>query len=165
VTEPAGKLSCAVEKFPQSHSESGSAGNPGWRGRLFGSVAWPGWSGVRPVANDGRPREVPVIAIRPSDLDRDRGRLPWLFPRCAGRCLVSILINAEKKNPIVRDRVSAGNSYQVRPLRREYEPPEEAIEDSEAPERGTRLRVEAPDAGEPQFSHDDRELRHGRSRG
>jgi hypothetical protein len=78
---------------------------------------------------------------------------------------VSILINPAKMKPSVRDRDSAGGSYQVRPTRREYEPPEEAIEDSEAPEQGTRLRVEAPDAGEPQFPHDDRELRHGRSRG
>jgi hypothetical protein len=78
---------------------------------------------------------------------------------------VSILINPEKMNPSVRELVSAGRSYQVRPLRREYEPLEEAVEDSEAPERGTRLRVEAPDAGEPQLAYDDREFRHGRSRG
>jgi hypothetical protein len=87
---------------------------------------------------------------------------------------VSILINPEKMNPSVRDLVSAnrvsttelpGSSYQTRPFRREYEPLEEAVEDGEAPERGTRLRVEAPDAGEPRFPHDDRELRHGRSRG
>ena len=87
---------------------------------------------------------------------------------------MSILINPENMNPSVRDLVSQSRastteipdgSYQMRPLRREYEPPEEAVEDSEAPERGTRLRVEAPDAGEPQFSYDDREFRHGRSRG
>jgi hypothetical protein len=87
---------------------------------------------------------------------------------------VSILINPEKMNSSVLDclspsRVASGeespSSYDMRPLRREYEPLEEAFEDGEAPERSTRLRVEAPDAGEPQFSHDDRELRHGRSRG
>ena len=50
-------------------------------------------------------------------------------------------------------------------VRREYEPPEEAFEDSEAPEHGARLRVEAPDAGEPQSSHEVREFKHGRSRG
>lgn len=87
---------------------------------------------------------------------------------------MSILINPEKMNSAVLDRssqsgVSAAEeprySYRMRTLRREYEPLEEASEDCEAPERGAQLHLEAPDAGEPQFPHDDRELRHGRSRG
>jgi hypothetical protein len=87
---------------------------------------------------------------------------------------MSVLTKPEKMNSSVLDRVSpnrpAGaedvlSSYSMRALRREYEPLEEACEDSEAPERNMQVRVEAPDAGEPQFPHDDRELRHGRSRG
>jgi hypothetical protein len=129
---------------------------------------------VRPAANDGPSREVLMIAILLSGHHQDQGRLPWVFPRRAGRCLVSILINPEKMNPAVLDRSSQSgvsatgelrSSYQMRPLRREYEPLEEASEGCEAPERGERLHLEAPDAGEPQFSHDDREFRHGRSRG
>jgi hypothetical protein len=87
---------------------------------------------------------------------------------------VSVLINPEKMNSSVLDRVSRNRAavveeprlpYRMRPLRREYEPLEEAFEDSEAPERNTQVHVEAPDAGERQFPHDDRELKHGRSRG
>ncbi len=87
---------------------------------------------------------------------------------------MSVLIKPEKMNSSVLDGVSPNRvagaeearlSHSMRPLRREYEPLEEAFEDSEAPERGILVRVEAPDAGEPQFPHDDREFRHGRSRG
>jgi hypothetical protein len=49
--------------------------------------------------------------------------------------------------------------------RREDEPLEEAFEDSEPPESGARPHLEAPDAGEGHFYHDDREFKHGRSRG
>ena len=125
---------------------------------------------MRLVANDGRSREVPVITIHTFDLHQDRGRLPWLFPRRAGRCFVSILINTEKMNPAGRDRVSAsragsGMSLSSRPIRREYEPLEEAFEEGEAPEQRTQLHVEAPDAGAPHIPYEDREFAHGRSRG
>jgi hypothetical protein len=87
---------------------------------------------------------------------------------------MSLLMNPEKMNPSTLDRSSQGNvstdeearsTFRMRPVRREYEPLEEASEDCEAPERDTKLHMEAPDAGEPQFPHDDRGLRHGRSRG
>ena len=87
---------------------------------------------------------------------------------------MSILMNPEKINPSVRDLVSPGRaqaagltgaSFPLRPSRREFEPLEEAVADSEAPEQRTQTQVEAPDAGEPQFPYDDREFRHGRSRG
>jgi hypothetical protein len=87
---------------------------------------------------------------------------------------MSILMNPERVNPSVFDRAredglesaeGTRSLYSGRSGRREYEPPEESYEDSEGPEQRARLHVEAPDAGEPQVSHDDRELRHGRSRG
>ncbi len=87
---------------------------------------------------------------------------------------MSILINPEKMNSSVLDLVSpgrpsttglSGHSFPVRPIRREYEPLEDAVADGEAPEQRTQVRVEAPDAGDPQFPHDDREFKHGRSRG
>lgn len=56
-------------------------------------------------------------------------------------------------------------SYRVKPVHRADEPLEEAFEIGEAPEREARLRTEAPDAGDAHFYHDDREFRHGRSRG
>ncbi len=57
------------------------------------------------------------------------------------------------------------SSYRNTPVRREDEPLEEAYEVCEAPENDQRFHTEAPDAGERHFYHDDRELRHGRSRG
>ena len=64
---------------------------------------------------------------------------------------MSILIKPEKMNSSVLDRVSPsrvpddrtnrGRRIEMRPLRREYEPLEEAFEDSEAPERGTQVRA------------------------
>jgi len=57
------------------------------------------------------------------------------------------------------------SSDRVNPVRREDEPLEEACEAGEAPENDQRFHTEAPDAGEGHFYHDDREFRHGRSRG
>jgi hypothetical protein len=84
---------------------------------------------------------------------------------------VSVLIDPDKMdlnssvlNGMTVDRGASGEEprllYQVRPVRREYEPLEEALEGEEAPEFRVRLRVEAPDAGEAYSPHDDRELRH-----
>ena len=155
------------------NAEAGSAGLA--QGECLGSGVRPGWPNVRLVANDGRSREVCLIVeIGPTGFWQDRVRLPWFFPRRAGRCVVSVLIKPEKMNSSVLDGVSPNRvsgaeeatlSHNMRPLRREYEPPEEAFEDGEAPERSIQVRVEAPDAGEPQFLYDDREFRHGRSRG
>lgn len=174
MTAAGGRLLCESEKSLACAAEPVQPVIRG-PGAIFSALgARPGWPGVRPVANDGLSREVPVINVFPSDLHQGQGRLPRVFPRRAGRCLVSILINPEKMNSAVLDRssqsgVSAAEeprySYRMRTLRREYEPLEEASEDCEAPERGAQLHLEAPDAGEPQFPHDDRELRHGRSRG
>ncbi len=57
------------------------------------------------------------------------------------------------------------SSYRNKPVRREDEPLEEAYEVCEAPENDQRCHTEAPDAGDGHFYHDDREFRHGRSRG
>jgi hypothetical protein len=57
------------------------------------------------------------------------------------------------------------SSYRMKPVRREDEPPEEACEVDEAPEKDQRFPTEAPDAGAGHFYHDDREFKHGRSRG
>ena len=47
----------------------------------------------------------------------------------------------------------------------ELEPPERALQVCEPPELGVKDHVEAPDAGEGRDYPDDRDLRHGRSRG
>ncbi len=57
------------------------------------------------------------------------------------------------------------STYRMQPVRREDEPLEEAFEDSEPPESGVREDLEAPDAGQGYVYHDDREFKHGRSRG
>jgi hypothetical protein len=57
------------------------------------------------------------------------------------------------------------SSYRWERFRREDEPLEEALEDSEPPEGGARFHPEAPDAGSGHLYPDDRELKHGRSRG
>jgi hypothetical protein len=57
------------------------------------------------------------------------------------------------------------SSYRMKPVRREDEPLEEACEVCEAPEKDQRFHTEAPEAGAGHFYHDDREFRHGRSRG
>ncbi len=57
------------------------------------------------------------------------------------------------------------STYGVKSVRREDEPLEEACEAGEAPENEERFHTEAPDAGEGHLYHDDREFRHGRSRG
>jgi hypothetical protein len=57
------------------------------------------------------------------------------------------------------------SSYRMKPVRREDEPLEEACEVCEAPEKDQRFQTEAPDAGAGHFYHDDREFKHGRSRG
>jgi hypothetical protein len=115
-----------------------------------------------------------AIAMSPPKLERDPAALPWLFPRRAGRCLMSVLTKTELTNspavePAPEGRVSIAetprSTFRVKPVRRDDEPLEEAFEDSEPPEIGARLHLEAPDAGEGHFYHDDRELKHGRSRG
>ena len=87
---------------------------------------------------------------------------------------MSILTKPETMNSSAVERSSQSgvstieqprSSYRMKPVRREDEPLEEAFEDSEAPESGARLDLEAPDAGEGHFYHDDREFKHGRSRG
>ena len=57
------------------------------------------------------------------------------------------------------------SSYRTKSVRREDEPLEEAFEDSEPPESGAGPHLEAPDAGDGHLYHDDREFKHGRSRG
>ena len=57
------------------------------------------------------------------------------------------------------------SSHRMKPVRREDEPLEEAFEDCEAPEKDQGFHLEAPDSGEGHFYHDDREFRHGRSKG
>ena len=78
-------------------------------------------------------------------------------------------INSSDTDLSSQNRVSAAenprDSYRIKPVRREDEPPEEACEIDEAPENDQRLHTEAPDAGAGHFYHDDREFRHGRSRG
>jgi hypothetical protein len=85
---------------------------------------------------------------------------------------MSILTNSGTLNSSELDRSSPGgyatspqSSYRLPPVRREDEPLEEAFEDTEAPESGARIDLEAPDAGEGSLYHDDREFKHGRSRG
>jgi hypothetical protein len=87
---------------------------------------------------------------------------------------MSILIKTGTMNSSDIDLSSQGrvstseaprSSYRNKPVRREDEPLEEACEVCEAPENDQRFHTEAPDAGAGHFYHDDRELRHGRSRG
>jgi hypothetical protein len=85
---------------------------------------------------------------------------------------MSILTKTELKNSVERSPhggVSTieqpRSSYNTKPVRREDEPLEEAFEDSETPESGGRPHLEAPDAGDGHLYHDDREFKHGRSRG
>ena len=85
---------------------------------------------------------------------------------------MSVLTKTELKNSVERSSQSGvstieqpRSSYRTKPVRREDEPLEEALEDSEPPESGARPYLEAPDAGEGHFYHDDREFKHGRSRG
>ena len=83
---------------------------------------------------------------------------------------MSILTNSETINSSDFERSRAGGfatSQEPRShsARREDEPLEEAFEDTEAPESGARFDLEAPDAGEGSLYHDDREFKHGRSRG
>jgi hypothetical protein len=144
---------------------------------LLGLDVWPSWPGVRLVANDGLPRGVSAVKIHRSDLwirVNDRGPLPWVFPRRAGRCFMSTVINSEKMNASVLERPPEDalsvtreqqGSLRIPTGRREPEPLEEAFDYCEAPERGAQSDREAPDAGEAQFLYDDREFRHGRSRG
>jgi hypothetical protein len=86
---------------------------------------------------------------------------------------MSVLTNTDLQNSSVVELAQSGvstierpeSSYRMKPVRREDEPLEEAFEDSEPPESGARHHVEAPDAGAGNLYHDDREFRHGRSRG
>ena len=85
---------------------------------------------------------------------------------------MSILTNSGTINSAEFERSSSGgyatsppSSYRAQPVRREDEPLEEAFEDTEAPESRARIDLEAPDAGEGSLYHDDREFKHGRSRG
>jgi hypothetical protein len=86
---------------------------------------------------------------------------------------MSVLTNTDMKNSSVVELAQSGvstieppqSSYRIKPVRREDEPLEEAFEDSEPPESGARPHPEAPDAGAGYLYHDDREFRHGRSRG
>jgi hypothetical protein len=57
------------------------------------------------------------------------------------------------------------SSFRSERWRREDEPLEEAFEDCEPPDSGSRFHREAPDAGSGHLYHNDRELKHGRSRG
>ena len=87
---------------------------------------------------------------------------------------MSVLIRTELKSSSVVELSSksgssrteqARSSYAMKPVRREDEPLEEALEESEPPESGAREHLEAPDAGEGHLCHYEREFRHGRSRG
>jgi len=85
---------------------------------------------------------------------------------------MSVLTKTELKNSVERSPKSGVStieqprtSYRTKPVRREDEPLEEAFEDSEPPESGARPHLEAPDAGDGHLYHDDREFKHGRSRG
>jgi hypothetical protein len=85
---------------------------------------------------------------------------------------MSILTKIELKNSVERSTQGSVStieqprpSYRTKPVRPEDEPLEEAFEDCETPESGGRPHLEAPDAGEGHFYHDDREFKHGRSRG
>jgi hypothetical protein len=85
---------------------------------------------------------------------------------------MSVLTKTELKNSVDRAPQSGVSTieqsrpaYRMKPVRREDEPLEEAFEDSEPPESGARSHLEAPDAGDGHLYHDDREFKHGRSRG
>jgi hypothetical protein len=87
---------------------------------------------------------------------------------------MSILTKTDLKNASAIDCAPQGglatteqarSSYRMKSIRRDDEPLEEAFEDSEPPESRARPHGEAPDAGAGHFYHDDREFRHGRSRG
>jgi hypothetical protein len=82
---------------------------------------------------------------------------------------MSVLTKTDLKNSTAIDDLSTTgqprSSFRMKPIRREDEPLEEAFEDSEPPESGARPYPEAPDAGDGQLYHSDREFRHGRSRG
>jgi len=85
---------------------------------------------------------------------------------------MSVLTKTELKNSVelapnggVSTTEKPRSTYRMKPVRREDEPLEEAFEDSEPPESGSRTHLEAPDAGDGHLYHDDREFKHGRSRG
>jgi hypothetical protein len=85
---------------------------------------------------------------------------------------MSVMIKTEVENSVERTLQSGVStieqprpSYRLKQSRREDEPLEEAFEDSEPPESGAGPRREAPDAGDGHLYHDDREFKHGRSRG
>jgi len=73
--------------------------------------------------------------------------------------------SSEPNDSTSKRTVLTGHSRQGIPRSGEAEPPEEALEFCEAPERGQAIQEEAPDAGDGRNYHDDRELKHGRSRG
>ena len=76
----------------------------------------------------------------------------------------STALDGTSKNSVPTTE-EARSSFRLERLRREDEPLEEAFEDCEPPDSGSRFHQEAPDAGSGHFYHDDRELKHGRSRG
>jgi hypothetical protein len=59
----------------------------------------------------------------------------------------------------------SGHSHREIPKTTEVEPPEDALQMCEAPERRQPWQQEAPDAGDGRNYHDDRGFTHGRSRG
>src|SRR5262249_58683769 len=72
---------------------------------------------------------------------------PWLFPRRAGRCLMSVAIRTA---PLISSEFSSSlpSSPTSHPVQHESEAPERAEHDREAPEWRAGRWTEAPDAGE-----------------
>jgi hypothetical protein len=127
--------------------------------------------GVRPVASDGRLRGVLVNPDSLELIPAVHGVLPWFFPRRAGRCLMPTMIQirakrtSDSKSSAPTRTALTEHSHTGIPRGGEVEPPEEAFQLCEAPEQRQPFQAEAPDAGDGRNYYEDREFKHGRSRG